>query len=143
MADRWMDVTVKVETDRLGEFYQLVGRFLSGDGLPSRGPSAELASWDESDIDAAHLLLTKLSAPARRLFEILGTSAGQRYAGDELATLINIENGRYGIAGTLAWPGRYCKAMGRRLPIEWDEEAGGYFMSKEIASLFAAARNRL
>jgi hypothetical protein len=55
--------------------------------------------------------------------------------------MLGIENGRHGIAGTLAWPGRSCKTMGRRLPVDWDgDEAGGGYMTKDVADLFDEAR---
>jgi hypothetical protein len=43
------------------------------------------------------------------------------------------------VAGILAWPGRYCRHLGRALPIATEGRADGgtdYFMDPEVAGLF-------
>jgi hypothetical protein len=138
--DELVDVTVKVPQSRIPAFYARVGEWLSDDAV--EGPAAP-QPWGDDDIALARELLSKLSPPAHRIFDVLGTSAGQKYSADELAATCNIQNGKYGIAGTLAWPGRYCRGFGRVMPIEAataDAEATSYWMERSVALLFARAR---
>lgn len=138
--DELVDVIVKVPQSRIPAFYARVGEWLSDD---ARDGSVAAQPWSDEDITLARDLLGKLSPPARRIFDVLGTSAGQKYSADELAATCNIENGKYGIAGTLAWPGRYCRGYGRVMPIETataDTEATSYWMERSVALLFARAR---
>jgi hypothetical protein len=52
--------------------------------------------------------------------------------------------GSHGVAGILAWPGRYSRHLGRELPIATEGRADGgtdYYMDPEIATLFTIARD--
>jgi hypothetical protein len=54
----------------------------------------------------------------------------------------NIPNGRMGVAGVLAWPGRKLWPLGRKLPTEVDPNPEGgswYSMDPDIATLFKEA----
>jgi len=58
---------------------------------------------------------------------------------------LGLEKGAHGVAGILAWPGRYSRKLGRELPLATDgREDGGtdYFMEPAVAELFAASRGR-
>jgi hypothetical protein len=69
---------------------------------------------------------------------------GQKVSGEDLAAELAIPNGKYGIAGVLAWPGRHCAAV-NRFPL-WSWEYGpvggsaDYWVDKEIADLFLRVR---
>jgi hypothetical protein len=49
------------------------------------------------------------------------------------------------VAGVLAWPGRHSYAVGRWLPVRYEEgPVGGsasYWMTAEVTSLFRKAKN--
>lgn len=154
MADK--QVTVGVPADRVPEFYAWFAAFLEAEP-GSRGPgrrgggrgggrgrhSAEVRPWTEEDADQAAWLYRKLAPPARALFDLLIDEPGRRHAGNELAARLGLEKGAHGVAGILAWPGRYCVKLGRELPIATEgREDGGtdYFMAPDLAALFAAAR---
>lgn len=71
---------------------------------------------------------------------------GKRHAGNELAAALHLDKGAHGVAGILAWPGRYCRKLGRGFPIATDGRGDGgtdYFMEPEVASIFVDARGLL
>ena len=62
-----------------------------------------------------------------------------------MARQLALDKGSHGVAGILAWPGRYSRHLGRVLPIATEGRADGgtdYYMDPEIAELFRAARDR-
>jgi hypothetical protein len=153
MADK--QVTVAVPEERVPEFYLWFANFLAaepdgplpwggprgrGRGLPAhRLPSA----WSAQDADQAAWLYAKLAEPARELFDLLIDAPGERFSGNEIAAQLRVQRGAHGVAGILAWPGRYSRKLGRELPISTEgREDGGtdYFLTADVAKLFAAAR---
>jgi len=55
-----------------------------------------------------------------------------------------LEKGAHGVAGILARPGRYCRRLGRPLPIATDkreDDGTDYWIEDTTATLFAAARS--
>jgi hypothetical protein len=155
MADK--QVTVGVPEDRVPEFYAWFAAFLAaepGSGPPGArgsgrrrhgGPRAHQAkAWSAGDADQAAWLYRRLAGPARALFDLLIDAPGQRFAGNDVAARLGLEKGAHGVAGILAWPGRYTRQLGRAFPIATDgRDDGGtdYYMTPEIAELFAAARD--
>ena len=159
MADK--PITVAVPEERVPEFYVWFANFLSaepgtppwsggrrGRGGPRGGPHhehGEPAAWSPADADAATWLYGKLAPPARALFDALIDAPGERRPGNELAARLGLEKGAHGVAGILAWPGRYSRKLARELPIATEGRADGgtdYFMAPAVAELFAAARER-
>jgi hypothetical protein len=155
MADK--QVTVGVPEDRVPEFYAWFAAFLAAEpgGEPpwTRGPGRRrhgggprthrVKGWSAADADQAAWLYGKLAAPARALFDLLIDSPEHRFAGNDIAARIGLEKGAHGVAGILAWPGRYTRKLGRAFPIATEgRDDGGtdYYMTPEIAELFAAAR---
>lgn len=162
-------VTVAVPEERVPEFYAWFAHFLAaepgspvgGDAGPggwgprrggrgpfSRGPGGrgphhpEAQPWTSADGDTAAWLYGKLAPPARRLFDLLMAQPGTRIPGNELAAALDLDKGAHGVAGILAWPGRYCRRLGRVMPIATEgRDDGGtdYYMEPDVAALFAAA----
>jgi hypothetical protein len=157
MADK--EVTVAVPQERVAEFYSWFGAFLAAEpGTPpplrGRGRRAprgswhhgEARAWSAEDVDQAAWLYAKLAPPARELFDLLAGAPGERFAGEDIAKRLGLEKGAHGLAGILAWPGRYCRHLGRVLPIATTGRADGgtdYYMQPDVAKLFAAAPNKL
>jgi len=155
MADK--EVTVAVPEERVPEFYSWFAAFLAAEpGTPppiagrgrrgARGPRhhLEARAWSADDADQAAWLYGKLAPPARELFDLLAGAPGQRFAGETIAKRLGLEKGAHGVAGILAWPGRYCRHLGRLLPIATDGRADGgtdYYMEPDVAALFEAARS--
>ena len=152
MADK--QVTVSVPEERVPEFYAWFASFLAADpGTPApfrsgrRGPRGmrrydNAQAWSARDADQAAWLYSKLAPPARELFDLLAENPGDRIAGEQLAKRLGLDKGSHGVAGVLAWPGRYSRHLNRELPIETEGRADGgtdYYMNPETAQLFKAA----
>lgn len=156
------DITVPVPDDRTAEFYQFFGLWLAGslkpndlaDALPqadlgSSGGKVEMLPWGSSEQDHidAEQLWKKYSKSARAMFGLLMDNPGKRYTGDQIATEIGINYGARGVAGLLAWPGRYGAKIGRGLPSEWghdgDSAEGAYWIPADRAEVFKAARAKV
>jgi hypothetical protein len=156
MADK--QVTVAVPEARVPEFYSWFAAFLAAEpGTPpplsghgrrgSRGlrHHSEARAWSAEDADQAAWLHHKLAPPARELFDLLSDAPGQRFAGEDIAKRLELEKGSHGVAGILAWPGRYSRHLGRVLPIATEARQDGgtnYYMAPDIAALFAAPAAR-
>ncbi len=154
MADK--QVTVAVPEERVPEFYVWFANFLAADPAAppwsagrGRGlrhaPHEPPAPWTADDADQAAWLYGKLAAPARGLFDLLVDAPGERISGNAIAARLGLEKGAHGVAGILAWPGRYSRKLARELPIATEgRDDGGtdYFMEPAVAELFAAARKR-
>lgn len=154
MADK--EVTVAVPEERVPEFYSWFAAFLTAEpgtpppsgGRGRHGPRglrhrAEANAWSAEDADQAAWLYRKLAPPARELFDLLIDSPGERVGGEQIAKRLGLEKGAHGVAGILAWPGRYSRHLKRVLPISTEGRADGgtdYYMDPETAELFAAAR---
>ncbi|MBV9425472.1 MAG: hypothetical protein JOZ98_21375 [Solirubrobacterales bacterium] len=154
MADK--EVTVAVPEERVPEFYAWFAAFLAAEpgtppplGLRGRhGPRGfrhhgEATAWSAADADQAAWLYGKLAPPARELFDLLAEAPGERFGGEDIAKRLGLEKGAHGVAGILAWPGRYSRHVGRVLPIATDGRPDGgtdYYMDPDVADLFAGAR---
>jgi hypothetical protein len=153
MGDK--QITVAVPEERVPEFYAWFASFLAGEpgGPPwrarrggGRHGSGEPAPWSAADADRAVWLYGKLAEPARELFDVLIDGPGERHAGNEIAARLGLEKGAHGVAGILAWPGRYARKLARELPIATaGREDGGtdYYMDPSVAKIFASARERV
>jgi len=159
-----MDVTVKVPEDRLVEFYGMHAAWLSSPprgsvlrdvGEAKRNPMPQEATpagedadgrqeWLAADAALAAKLWNKFSDPAKALFSKLIDEPDRRFTGVELAETLNIPNGHSGVAGVLAWPGKYCKQENRKLLWKWVYPVEGepvvYWMTPEVAALLREAR---
>lgn len=136
-----VELTVKVPAERVAEFYTLVGQWLSGEALPTGEQATHFAvsPWGTAHTDKkiALQVLSRLSAPAKRMFEVLASEPGKPVAAEELARRADIPNGRYGIAGALAWPTRRFAEIHRPLPIESDQRPDGtvYWVQESLAPI--------
>jgi len=154
MADK--QVTVAVPEERVPEFYAWFASFLAAEpGAPppfagggrrgSRGHrhQSEAEAWSAQDADQAAWLYRKLAPQARELFDLLAGTPGARFGGEDIAKRLKLEKGAHGVAGILAWPGRYSRHLDRTLPIATEGRPDGgtdYYMDPELAELFTAAR---
>ena len=152
MADK--QVTVPVPEDRVAEFYAWFAQFLAAEpgGPPRGGPRGrgfgprsrhDADAWSVDDAEQARWLYGKLAPPARELFDLLIAEPGRRFSGNEIAGRLKLQAGAHGVAGILAWPGRYSRRLGRELPIATEgRDDGGtdYYLEDDVAQLFAAAR---
>lgn len=156
MADK--QVTVAVPAERVPEFYAWFAAFLAaqpGSGPPrGRGPAwgrgggrlhHDAQPWLEDATEEAAWLLGRLAPPARALFDLLIDAPGEHFAGNDIAARLALDKGAHGVAGILAWPGRYCRKLGRAFPIVTEGRPDGgtdFWMEPAVAAVFAAARGR-
>jgi hypothetical protein len=152
VADK--QITVAVPEERVPEFYAWFAAFLQAE--PGTAPGFgrmrggrhprhhdEPQAWSAEDADQAAWLYSRLAPPARELFDRLAASPGERVGGEEVARQLGLDKGSHGVAGILAWPGRYSRRVGRSLPVATTGRPDGgtdYFMDPEIAELFTRAR---
>lgn len=156
MADK--QVTVAVPEDRVPEFYSWFAAFLAAEpgtppphtGRGRRGPrgmrhQGEARAWSADDADQAAWLYGRLAPPARELFDLLIDAPGERLGGENIARRLELDKGAHGVAGILAWPGRYSRHLDRALPIATEGRTDGgtdYYMEPDVAALFATARRQ-
>lgn len=156
MADK--EVTVAVPEERVPEFYSWFAAFLAAEpgstppfqGRGRRGPRgrwhhAEARAWSADDADQAAWLYGRLAPPARELVDLLIDAPGRRFGGEDIAERLKLDKGAHGVAGILAWPGRYSRHLGRALPIATESRADGgtdYYVEPDVAALFARARTQ-
>jgi hypothetical protein len=133
-----LDVTVKVPAERIPDFYSMYGAWLSGSS--SKESAESLQPWTEDDQVLANHVWARLSPVARKLFETLW-SAHTRTSASELAKRLGLGN-EFVVAGALAWPGRHSYAVGRKLPVAWEENSDGsfYWMEQVPGELFKTAK---
>jgi hypothetical protein len=156
VADK--QITVAVPEERVPEFYVWFASFLAaeagggppwgGRGRGRGGPHhgfREPLPWTAADGEEAAWLYGKLAPPARALFDELIDAHGERRPGNEIAARLGLDKGAHGVAGVLAWPGRYSRKISRELPIATEGRPDGgtdYYMQPAVAELFATARER-
>jgi hypothetical protein len=156
MADK--EVKVSVPEERVPEFYSWFAAFLAAEPGTSpafgrhgrRGPPGSrhhgpAQAWSADDADQAAWLYGRLAPPARQLLDLLIDAPGERFAGEDLAKRLQLQKGAHGVAGILAWPGRYSRHLDRVLPITTEGRVDGgtdYYMEPELAALFSSARTR-
>ena len=145
-----IDVTVKIPEERVGELYELVGRWLSGEPLEDAGGDAHGTApknWANTDDDLvlARVVWEKFSPRAKALFSLLMDHPEHKVSGADLAATLDIPNGTSGVAGVLAWPARHCAAVNRVGPWWWeygpDGDGASYWVEREAADLFNKVRN--
>jgi hypothetical protein len=106
-------------------------------------PHHEAQAWSAQDADQAAWLYSRLATPARELLDLLIDAPGERFSGNDIAARLRLEKGAHGVAGILAWPGRYSRKLGRKLPVATEGRGDGgtdYYLEPDVATLFAAAR---
>jgi len=155
MADK--QITVAVPEERVPEFYAWFADFLTAEpgtarssmhgrrGRPGRRLRSDASAWSADDADQAAWLYRKLAPPARELFDLLLDTPGERFGGEAIAKQLGLEKGAHGVAGILAWPGRYSRHLDRVLPIDTEGRADGgtdYYIAPGTAAIFAAAREQ-
>jgi hypothetical protein len=153
VADK--QITVAVPEERVPEFYAWFADFLTAEAGSARSSErrrhghrghrgrSDVSAWSADDADQAAWLYRKLAPPARELFDLLLDAPGERFGGEMIARRLGLEKGAHGVAGILAWPGRYSRHLDRVLPIDTEGRTDGgtdYYIDPDTAAIFAAAR---
>lgn len=145
-----MELTVQVPDGQLGRFYSDLGECWLRAEREARTSGADdeqedIRDWGIGDEDLAAEVWRKFSTHAKAMFGLLMDHPGDAMTGEELAEAVGIPNGKYGVAGVLAWPTRHCAAFGRPLLCRYEEPmtpdvSGTYWIDEEVASLFRPVR---
>jgi hypothetical protein len=153
LADK--QITVAVPEERVPEFYAWFADFLAAEpgtassrerwrhGPHGRRRRSDVSAWSANDAEQAAWLYRKLAPPARQLFDLLLDAPGERFGGETIANRLGLEKGAHGVAGILAWPGRYSRHLDRVLPIDTEGRPDGgtdYYIDPDTAAIFTAAR---
>jgi hypothetical protein len=150
-----LEITVKVPEGYLGEFYLSLGRVWRNAEDEARNGAddtdaaeSDLGDWVDNDfeLDIAGQVWRKFSSNAKAMFSLLMDNPGDAMTGEELAERLGLPNGKYGVAGILAWPGRHCAAVDRVLLCRFEEASapgasGTYWIDQEVANLFTKVRH--
>ena len=135
----YKDITVTVPTDRIAEFYTIFSEWLASVDDIAQQPR----DWGPADLDKAILVYAKLTPAARDILNVFLDSKKTEIAAETVARKARLKTGIHGLAGTLAWPGRHCYAVGREpfLETRVDDDHGTFFrMTKAVSDLLAQAR---
>jgi hypothetical protein len=146
-----MELTVQVPDGQLGRFYTALGEcWLQAEREARAGDGGDedeenLQDWDTGDDALAAHVWRKFSTHAKAMFGLLMDHPGDAMAGEELAAAVGIPNGKYGVAGVLAWPTRHCAAVERPLLCRYEEPmtpdvSGTYWIDQAVADLFRPIR---
>jgi hypothetical protein len=139
-------VSVSVPRERLGELYRLVAALNEG-GPPGGPPGAAGAArpWGAGDEEVAGRLYDMVSPKARRILdELMALGDAGSIGGADLAAKAGLDNGAYGVAGSMSSVGKAAMKVGRELPYRAtasDAEGGAsvYGMEGHVSKLFRAA----
>lgn len=90
----------------------------------------------DDDVEAARYFSNRLSPAARSFYKTLISVAPAKVAAPDIAERIGVQ-GATGVAGVLAWPGRYAAETGHSLPSNWEYgDPSQYWMESQVADLF-------
>ena len=152
MADK--QITVAVPEERVAEFYVWFGEFLAAEPgsrqhRGRRGPRGPRRHTRARAVVRRRRQAGDLAVPqagaagARAVRPAHGGVRRAVRAASEIARRLGLDKGAHGVAGILAWPGRYSRHLAALLPIETAGRPDGgtdYYMEPEVAALFRKAR---
>jgi Family of unknown function (DUF6416) len=140
-----VQVTFEIPDHLLGRFYVVVGATLNRARPDAPDEPDSLAEWDStgpSHVDnSAHEVWRKFSPKAQTVFSLLIDNPGLAITGEDIASKLDIPNGKRGVAGIVAWPARHCADAGYVPLFRCEDSDGGYWMDPDTADLFARVRN--
>jgi hypothetical protein len=149
-----VEIKIMIEEQRIAEFYSMYGVWMGGDaatkgsvGGANVASSLQLLPWadSEEDLGLAQDLWAKLPERAKSMFGLLLDSPGKKVSAAAIGSSLEIPHGISGVAGVLAWPGRYSAGMGKQLPVQKEDgelgKGANYWIEEDIAELFNKARS--
>lgn len=129
------DVSVKVPSERLADFYAMYAKWLEAEPTPAVA-DGETKPWDLDDLDKARYVWSKMSTKAKELYQLLFEAP--EVTSDELAKALGPNAGADTVAGTFAWPARYAIEVGRTPPTRGGKTSAGtvYWLESTVKTLF-------
>jgi len=148
MAEQGPDmvqVTFEIPDHLLGDFYIAVGATLNRAKPDTEDEPASPVDWgtapSELEFEPAREVWRKFSPRAQAVFSLLIDNPGIAMTGEDIASKLDIPNGKRGVAGIVAWPARHCADAGRAPLFRYEDADGGYWMDPDTADLFARVRH--
>jgi len=140
-----VQVTFEVPDHLLGSFYIAVGATLNRARPDVADEPASPVDWGTADSDfefeSAREVWRKFSPRAQAVFSLLIDNPGIAMTGEDIASKLDIPNGKRGVAGIVAWPARHCADAGYAPLFRCEDADGGYWMDPDTADLFARVRD--
>lgn len=141
--DEHLSVTVNVPAERLAEFHQMFGRWLSeGSGAPVSGNGTGLQRWENAEGALAASFYRAVSPRAKLILDCWMDATGPVDA-DATARAAGLD-GPYGVAGCLSSVGKASARLKVELPFEHFPGEGDtpttYRILPTALSLFRSAR---
>lgn len=153
--DRWTDDDIRNRTEKsLGTLLSVWPVSADATQPASTAPSPpsdasqvislddfEHAAWASGDeaVSAARTLVESLSPVAVRLLTLLSSVAPEKVDADVLSETLGLESGTRGVAGVLSGIAVKAEALGRSLPVHWQEgEPSAYWLDADTAATLDA-----
>jgi hypothetical protein len=101
--------------------------------------------WRPADADLAEAFYAQVAGKAKVFLDLLIDHPGRRLSTDRIIELApDVFDNDYAIAGSIKGLAKATDASGRRYPFYWwKSRPTSYAMKPEVASTFAAARDRV
>jgi hypothetical protein len=131
-------VSGAVPQDRLADYYRMLADLNAPAVHPAlAGPAVALADL-LNEGGPVREYWRRLSPHAKNIHTLLALNPKKRYDGQELADKLQIPNGRSGVAGAWAWPGRHAKELGMEYPWSWHSDGveTSYWFEEAEAEMF-------
>jgi len=148
MAEQGPDmvqVTFEIPDHLLGDFYIAVGATLNRAKPDTEDEPASPVDWgtapSELEFEPAREVWRKFSPRAQAVFSLLIDNPGIAMTGEDIASKLDIPNGKRGVAGIVAWPARRCADAGYNPLFRCEDADGGYWMDPDTAELFGRVRD--
>jgi hypothetical protein len=140
--DKVIDVTVKVDPDRLSDFYAMYAEWLAK--APAQaGEDGALADWGPNDREAASYVWSKMHPRARILVEIL-LDTTQPVSGTDLAKALGPDAREDTVFGSFGPPAKLAKEVGRKHLIRsrprHSSPGNEYWLDPPVKSMFEQVR---
>ncbi|MGB6456199.1 MAG: DUF6416 domain-containing protein [Streptosporangiaceae bacterium] len=140
-----VQVTFEIPDHLLGSFYIAVGATLNRARPDVADEHASPVDWgtapSDLEFEPAREVWRKFSPRAQAVFSLLIDNPGLAITGADIASKLDIANGKRGVAGIVAWPARHCADAGYAPPFRCEDADGGYWMDPDTADLFARVRD--
>jgi hypothetical protein len=140
-----VQVTFEIPDHLLGSFYVVVGATLNKARPDVADEHAPPVDWGTApgdlEFESAREVWRKFSPPAQAVFSLLIDNPGVAVTGEDIASKLDIPNGKRGVAGIVAWPARHCADAGYVPLFRCEDADGGYWMDPDTADLFARVRD--
>ena len=132
-----IDVTIKVDEERIAEFYAMYANWLEAGSPTPLAQTGERRPWGSDDLEEAKHVWSKMGSPAQSLFRVLLQSRDP-VPWQELAEALGPDAEYDTVYGSFGWPARLAKEMGRTHPVKSKKTQEGqvYWLDPVVRTVF-------